>query len=297
MTIRPSTEEDVPSIVELLKLSLGETLMPKSVSFWKWKHLFNPFGPSRVLLAFEKEKLVGVRAFMHWEWRHRDMIFKSVRAVDTATHPEFYGKGIFKILTLSLTEKCENEGVNFIFNTPNKMSMPGYLKMGWQKNGRMKIWVRPLLQFGDGDKNFEPTEFANNHELQNLLNFPSNHLVTNRSVEFLNWRYTQNPNFKYYQFNNPDGIGIYRLKPNRLGIEFRITELFWNGKNKYEFNQHIIETAKASGANVITFSGQAFPITSLLLSIGPVITIRQLNGENSLSFGFWKPTLGDMELF
>ena len=76
MTIRASTEADVPRIIELLKSSLGETLMPKSEAFWRWKHWENPFGKSPVLLAFENETLIGVRAFMKWEWRYDNKIIK-----------------------------------------------------------------------------------------------------------------------------------------------------------------------------------------------------------------------------
>ena len=68
MTIREASGQDTAAIVSLLKLSLGEALMPKSESYWKWKHWDNPFGKSPVLLAFEKNELIGVRAFMRWDW-------------------------------------------------------------------------------------------------------------------------------------------------------------------------------------------------------------------------------------
>jgi N-acetylglutamate synthase-like GNAT family acetyltransferase len=51
MEIRPAHENDIPAIVELLKLSLGESLMPKSEAFWRWKHIDNPFGKSPVILG------------------------------------------------------------------------------------------------------------------------------------------------------------------------------------------------------------------------------------------------------
>ena len=33
-------------------------------------------------------------------------------------------------------------GVNFIYNTPNQQSLPGYLKMGWHVVGRLPVSVR-----------------------------------------------------------------------------------------------------------------------------------------------------------
>src|SRR5688572_14122292 len=147
MEIREAEESDIPEIVSLLKLSLGESLMPKSERYWRWKHLENPFGPSPVLLCREGKELIGVRAFMRWEWVHAGHIYKAVRAVDTATHPKHQGKGIFRKLTLSLVDRCKERGDHFVFNTPNQQSKPGYLKMGWEEVARVPVQIsinRPL---------------------------------------------------------------------------------------------------------------------------------------------------------
>src|SRR5262245_16812273 len=115
MKIRVATTADTPAIVGLLKISLGEKLMPNSEAFWKWKHTDNPFGPSPVLLAFENEKLIGVRAFMRWQWTGNDRVYAATRAVDTATHPDYQGRGIFRTLTLQMVDECSKDGVDFIF--------------------------------------------------------------------------------------------------------------------------------------------------------------------------------------
>ena len=98
MIIRPATYDDTPAIIELLKKSLGESMIPKSAALWSWKHEQNPFGPSFVLLAEENNELIGVRAFMQWQWVWNDKIYRAIRAVDTATHPKHQGRGIFKKL-------------------------------------------------------------------------------------------------------------------------------------------------------------------------------------------------------
>ena len=120
MNIRAGIPEDTNSIIELLKKSLGESTIPKSEALWNWKHIKNPFGKSYILLAEENSELIGVRAFMQWKWLWKGKIYKTVRAVDTATHPEHQGKGVFKKLTLQQAEICKKDGVDFIFNTPNK---------------------------------------------------------------------------------------------------------------------------------------------------------------------------------
>ena len=98
MIIRQAKQEDIDSIVVLLQASLGESLLKKSAEIWNFKHVANPFGESTVLLAEENNELIGVRAFMTWRWQMGNQIWNAFRAVDTATHPNYQGKGIFKKL-------------------------------------------------------------------------------------------------------------------------------------------------------------------------------------------------------
>jgi GNAT superfamily N-acetyltransferase len=298
MQIREATETDIPSIVELLKLSLGESLMPKSEAFWRWKHMDNPFGKSPVLLAYDNEKLIGVRAFMRWEWTRGGETIKAVRAVDTATHPQYQGQGIFRKLTLQLVEQCQAEGVQFIFNSPNKISKPGYLKMGWETLGRMKLYVKPVL----GLKSIVEKDKGLVKELDAIdTKYIGTSLVTHITPAFLQWRYTQNPNISYQtlkvEHNGTHDTIVYRLKAGRLGLEFRICEQFGEASGSI-FQKQLVKVARASGARLIT---SARPLPGLLtigLNRGPEITIRKLSSlHNSLTFSQWNPTLGDMEVF
>ena len=143
MEIKHSQHSDLSEIINLLKSSLGEGLIPKSEAYYIWKHEKNPFGKSKVLLAKENGKIVGVRAFMKWQWENQSTSITAVRAVDTATDPAFQGKGIFKKLTLQAVDECKSENAGFVFNTPNTISIQGYLKMGWFSIGKMPLLIGP----------------------------------------------------------------------------------------------------------------------------------------------------------
>jgi GNAT superfamily N-acetyltransferase len=301
MTIRPAVDQDIPSIVELLKISLGESLMPKSEAFWRWKHIDNPFGRSPVLLAFESNRLIGVRAFMRWEWKQGGKIYKAVRAVDTATHPDHQGKGIFKKLTLQLVEQCKTENIDFIFNTPNSSSKPGYLKMGWMSNGKMRLRIWPVIPWKTKRLDFDSSYLIGKRDLtfKNEVTQPTL-LTTMRIDKFLNWRYRDNPNIPYYFFSDeessPSYRVIFRLKPHRFGIEFRVCEtLFQHTGNITGYKKHLKEVIQASGANIISSVSHE---KSISLPIGPEITTYPLSFDhNFLTFNFWKPALGDLEVF
>ena len=94
-----------------------------------------------MLVAEADGRVVGLRAFMRWEFVAGRRRFRAVRAVDTATHPDHQGRGIFSRLTLEALDGLRSEA-DFIFNTPNEKSLPGYLKMGWQVVGRVPIRIR-----------------------------------------------------------------------------------------------------------------------------------------------------------
>ena len=82
------------------------------------------------------------RVLMRWEFVEHGRVVHAVRAVDTATHPDYQGRGIFTRLTLHALDELRHE-IDFVFNTPNDQSRPGYLKMGWQVVGRLPTAVRP----------------------------------------------------------------------------------------------------------------------------------------------------------
>jgi len=302
MEIRTGEEKDIPDIVRLLKISLGESLMPKSEEFWRWKHVDNPFGPSPVLVAIEGDHIIAVRAFIRWNWIYGNKIYKSVRAVDTATHPAYQRKGIFRKLTLQLVDQCEADGINFIFNTPNPRSKPGYIKMGWHDLGNLKVQFLPVLNFKKMSSEFSEEYKFNNQLISQLYSslLRITNFATFRSSDFFRWRYDSNPNATYHMIASPkfDFAIIFRIKSFRFGKEFRIVEIIRGAKySEEEAKRNLLCAIKASGANLVTASGTEIPRLNFGLNIGPSVTIKPLNFSIPMTLDFWKPSLGDMELF
>ncbi|MFN4000204.1 GNAT family N-acetyltransferase [Algoriphagus sp.] len=311
MLIRKASESDIPQIIELLKISLGESLIPKSEALWKWKHLDNPHGKSPVLLAEEDGKLIGVRAFLRWDFVEKGLVYKACRAVDTATHPEYQGKGIFKNLTLSLIEEIKEDDVELIFNTPNSKSTPGYVKMGWEKWGKLPLKLN--FHFPEQNRDMEGTRDWSLIEglIKKIESSEQNgHFLQTRLVSgYFHWRYRDNPLFPYdYLSDGANYLLIYRIKEGKMGREFRICDFFTTGgllksveKNlQVSLNQRI----KSSGSRFSSFSGLAFPNQKILdmgaipiLKIGPLVTLRKVQDEFSPMNMAWAWSLGDLEVF
>lgn len=312
--------ERLGEIINLMKSSLGESLMPKSENFFRWKHEENFFGRSKIIVATCQNRIVGLRTFMHWKWANAEEEVAAVRAVDTATDPAFQGKGIFRMLTLQAVEECRSEGVDLVFNTPNPISKQGYLKMGWVESGRM-----PLI-FGTGyvfpkkfDRSFESDcmqqfsikEAIEQYQIDQVLPLDKRNFSTPLSPGYFSWRFADCPTIQYGMMADGDNFGfIFRLKPIKGFIELRICE-YWQKDNPEAFQaaaaalRHIRKKIRPLFISCAPISihfkqKNQLPGYWKFFEKGPFVTLRSLarqDLQSFMDFSEWKPSIGSMELF
>lgn len=146
LAVRALTAADEPHVLDLLGTTMaGGPTGHRTADFFRWKHRSSPFGPSPGLVAVHGDQVVGVRLFLRWDLAWGRSTLRAVRAVDTATHPDYQRRGIFRTLTLELLAQLErDEGVQLVFNTPNADSRPGYLGMGWQPVEQLPVRISPV---------------------------------------------------------------------------------------------------------------------------------------------------------
>lgn len=317
--IREANSADLPEIVTLLKKSLGEETLPKSESYFIWKHFQNPFGPSKILLAVDNEKIVGLRAFMRWRWVMKGDLMEAVRAVDTATLPDNQGKGIFRQLTMQAAAECKEEGIAMVFNTPNTQSMPGYLKMGWHKAGKMPLYISPGSLVPRLYSEKRVSDILNDYDTVKVISglpedwklpHAPNVFHTPLSKPYLLWRYAHCPVARYGAIIEPGQFGfVFRLKKLNRFVEMRICEL-WTEQNgmhqkarlAYRKLLRIIRPVMVSAAESPLFHSPGKRPLGLIgpFRKGPETTIKSMGKEklkNFERFVQWQPSLGTMELF
>ena len=231
LTIRRSTPSDRDAVIGLCRASLGWVEGDPNEAFFSWKHDKNPFGASPTWVAVAPDgELAGVRVFLRWAFDEPGQrTISAVRAVDTATHPDWQGKGIFTRLTLGALDELGGDGLDVVFNTPNDQSRPGYLKMGWSEVGRVPVAVRLRSALSArrvagaraaAEKWSEPVDagleapmvLAATDEVQRLLDSlgPARGIATARSVEYLQWRYSFGP-LRYRALPLGDRVGDVEL--------------------------------------------------------------------------------------
>lgn len=323
LTVRRATEADRDGVIELCRASLGWVDGDPNEAFFAWKHDENPFGRSPAWVAQDDDngQLAGLRVFLRWHFRTPDgQVLRAVRAVDTATHPDFQGKGIFTTLTLGAIPDLRDDGVDLIFNTPNDKSRPGYLKMGWSEVGRVPVGVR-LGSVGSirtvlkartaaemwseesavGESAVEA--LGDTEALQRLLGACSTAegIATDRSVQYLQWRYSFGP-LKYRAVrlggSIEDGLIILRLRRRGPALECAICDMLVpQGRSVRSAIGSIVQE---TGADYLLRCAGLTAVRDGFLpapQLGPILTWRPIERTGVPAMRELDLALGDVELF
>ena len=320
--IRRGTDADLPAILALLADSLGWRRDEQHEALFTWKHRANPFGPSMMWLGFDGGRLIGLRTLVRWQFVHAGRVQRAVRAVDTATHPDYQGQGIFTRLTLHALEELEHDDVAFVFNTPNDQSRPGYLKMGWQVVGRLPVVVRPTSPVGlakmvsartAAERWSIPTStgvaaeeaLADRGALERLLKSrpPSPGMATNVSADFLIWRYASHP-IDYRAVVARDGphagLVIFRVRRRGRSRELVLCDVIAEGGDEQREQDLIRRLTREADANhLIALDRRVVSRTGFvrLPRQGPLLTSKPIKGGALQPLREWNLTLGDVEVF
>lgn len=311
LSIREATRADRAAILELCRASLGRGDDPRFDELFAWKHDQNAFGPSYMWVATNGTTIVGLRAFMRWEFVRGGHVLHAVRAVDTATHPDHQGKGLFTALTMHGLDVVKDDGIDFVFNTPNDHSRPGYLKMGWHDVGNLPVAIKlagpsaaltvirsrtPASHWPTRLDIGEPIETA--LERTAIAPRPTNDprtISTNRSSEFARWRYGGDL-LGYRVIDTDSGSLIVRTRRRGDATELVVLDEFGNGARPAE------PTAELLGAASATHALRLGPpkLSAGLLPYpggGPALTFRAVNEHATPPLQNWQLTMGDVELF
>ncbi len=320
VALRPYEPDDEAAVLGLLDAAMGWVPDAQHRAFFAWKHHENAFGPSPAWVAVDGDRIVGFRTFLRWEFVQDGRVTRAVRAVDTATHPDHQGRGVFSRLTRHALDALAEDGVAFVFNTPNARSRPGYLKMGWEVVGRLPVTARPrspasLVRLARArtaaGKWSEPTTagipaaeaFADPGPVGELLaRLPRvDGLATHRTPAYLAWRYGFAP-LGYRVMTGPagpaGGIVVFRVRRRGAAREATVCEELVPGGDE-QLTSHLLARAlRESGADHAVRLGGRAPRAGFvpLPGQGPTLVFRAVRQITMPPAGRWRLGLGDVEL-
>lgn len=322
LTLRRASSSDRPAIISLCRETLGWNSDDPNEAFFRWKHDENPFGESPSWVAETPDgRILGLRVFLQWQFRDAGgRHHRAVRAVDTATHPDAQGQGIFTRLTTGALPDLTEDGIGFVFNTPNDKSRPGYLRMGWSDVGQVPVAatvrspasaVRLRGARAAADLWSQPSSvgvaagdfFASPSDVQDLLDAAPKRerIATVLSPEFLHWRYRfDSLHYRVLPFgdHHRDGAIVFRVRRRGTATEVAVCDVF--APRTAAVGRGVRSILNSTGADYAVGTATSLSRRDGCLPvprIGPILTWRELNRTGTPAMSELAVTLGDIELF
>lgn len=178
---------------------LGAAVHYMTPDFYRWK-LNPPAGPAKIATTWEDGSMVAATAMFPVHLCLGDVRILGWQYSDAATRPSHRKKGFFDSNNYALKDKIQRNEVGFSF--PNHRSVNAFFKLGSINKGVITTWVNPMiLPIPRPSPHIsEVTHFSDEQDtLAEHLAFCGRTLIY-RSSDYLNWRYVQNPVYKYSLF-------------------------------------------------------------------------------------------------
>lgn len=261
------TDADIPGALSALHDAFGEGF---DREWFEWKHRSGPWGKSPGWVATDDDGLIGVRLFLPWRFRGGGDEFRALRPCDTVTVPRARGRGVFRKLTEHAISNSSTQ-IDFVFNTPNEQSKPGYLKMGFSE------WTRVGQRLGL----VSPKPASLTEEVL-LPNDDLPEPATERTAAFFDWRYRQCPIYDYRllslnESEGPNGI-VCRLRSWRRQNVMIVDEC-WGGPDQEK--ALVRATARSMGARLVWTTDRLAHVSLFSWSRGATDVTTYAMGERA----------------
>ena len=283
LLIREYQENDEHQILDLLNSNFkGQQHLniERDLKWWEWKYKNNPFGDPIINVIEHDKKIIACRPFWPWELTVRGRELKCYQPVDAVVDKHYRGCGIFtKLTTKTLLENKDR--IDLIFNFSNEQSIRANLRVGWTFIGKLHWYVK-VNNIGSSFKQMrnstgfisvrqEDDDRINKlkiDQVKEIFDF-SGKFKTDRTKEFLIWRYMQHPQINYgmkiIETKNKQFAYIYEVNENKFGRELIVVDYFGD----MELFNYMLEeldaiSKKYSTAFITLISKHNTPANSLL---------------------------------
>ena len=127
--VRPYDPADREAFGSLFERVLGGRV---SEAWFDWKYRSNPYVDHvPIFLAETGGEVVGARAFLPLALRVEGAEYVAFQPCDTMVDPDHRRRGLFTRMTEAALDRYADE-VDCYFNFPNRYSLPGNRKLGWE---------------------------------------------------------------------------------------------------------------------------------------------------------------------
>lgn len=132
-------EEALDDIQPLVRECYGKDAEP--VDWWRWWLFGRGPGSSRVVVAREGSRPVGMQPISFFPYRQGNGILRGGVLAGGMVSPNARRRGVFRELVTSSVEEAWREGAAFVTTMPNARSYPAFRAFGWSDPGLRTLMV------------------------------------------------------------------------------------------------------------------------------------------------------------
>ena len=188
------------------------------------RYIENPYQDLLMCIAEERGKIVANYSAVPIRCQIGNKEIKAALSLNTMTHPEYEGKGLFVELASRLYSKMESEQYSFIIGFPNYLSNGIFCKkLDWKNIYEIPTMEKELD--GNRKKMIERNAANRKEDWTRLCLHLPNQIHISKKYEYLKWRYIDHPTNQYYLLKISDNCwSIYHF----YNKEMNLTEIHAN---------------------------------------------------------------------
>jgi GNAT superfamily N-acetyltransferase len=201
---REGNAADREAILSLRGAAFGDVDAEKrEPDFWDWQFRRGYAGEGHFFVAESEGRLVGHVAFVPQNYGTSAGPAEGVLAVDAMVHPQCHRQGIFSRLTQTAADALRPRYAFSLALQIRKQTLAGMLAGGWRVAERIPVLLAPsaltrfVTAFSRNDAASESIRALAGRDLEQLEAMPSGSNRQARTAAFAQWRYLDNPRWKY----------------------------------------------------------------------------------------------------
>lgn len=195
-------EQRLEEYCQLYELCFNQKMTTQEA---RWRYLEHPKKDLFACFALDDGKLVASYSASPVELRINGEVKKAILSLNTMTHPDYTGRGLFVDLAKRVYKHAEELGYVLVFGFPNYISNRTFVsKLNWKD-----IYEIPTMELTINErliKRLESTYDAVEEDSAFALNYDScnygaqQKVAVEKNQNFLQWRYADNPVNNYKNF-------------------------------------------------------------------------------------------------
>lgn len=223
----------------------------------KWRYLDNPSKDILACFAIEKGEIVANYSVSPIRLLNDGKLIKAGLSLNTMTHPDFTGKGLFVKLASKVYAEMQEREYKLVFGFPNYISNRTFIqKLGWNdihEIPMMELDITNWPLIDQNEKNIvEDEEYSLNYD---KCIAKRNKIMVYKPKEYMIWKYRKNPTNKYYNFVilDQESHVSSRIVCKEYQNRVNIVDMYMRNENEAEaLFRYAINWGKKRQKNLIT---------------------------------------------